>query len=75
MNNNISQSEKFMLKYDDLLQKVKDRWDNCLAEDIGISEIKAWRILNKKQFDILTLIEMASICGYESYFYYTKRAI
>ena len=69
MEPNISESAKFKIKYDTLLQKVKDRWHGSLAGDIDISESKASRILNKKQFDILTLLEMASICGYESYFY------
>ena len=73
MNLSISQSAKFQEKYNQLLQKVKERWYGLLAEDINISESKASRVLNKKQFDILTLIEMASICGYESYFYFLER--
>jgi len=70
---NISESEKFELKYETLLQEVRSRWEGSLAEDIGISKSKASRVLNKKQFDILVLLEMASICGYESYFDFMER--
>lgn len=57
----ISQSAKFKQDYNNILQKVKNRWVGHLAKDIGISESKASRILTGKQFDVLTLCEMASI--------------
>ena len=75
MNSNISESAKFELFYDRLLQKVKERWHGSLSGDIAISESKASRVLNQKQFDILTLLEMASICGYKCNFHFNERII
>jgi len=72
-NKSISESAKFKIEYEELLQKVKNRWHGSFAEYIEISESKASRILNQKQFDILTLLEMASICGYDSFFYSEER--
>lgn len=63
MDYNISESEKFMAKYNDLLQKVKSRFHGSYCEDIRISHSKASRVLNG-QFDIITLIKMASFVGY-----------
>ena len=73
MNLDISNSAKFMDDYNCLLQKVKKRWFGGLAENIGISESKASRILTGKQFDIITFIEIASICGYDCKFNYNER--
>ena len=64
MNQNISNSTRFMQDYNYLLQQVKKRWIRSDCEMIGISESKASRIFNG-QFDVLTLLEMAAICGLE----------
>jgi len=74
-NKSISESAKFKIEYDELLQKVKNRWHGSFAEYIEISESKVSRILNSKQFDILTLLETASICGYGYNFNFNKRNI
>ncbi len=61
----ISQSEIIKKQYNEILQKVKQRWAGHLADDINISKPKASRVLTGNQFDILTLSEMASIVGIE----------
>jgi hypothetical protein len=73
--NQISNSAKFTLKYNEILQKVKKRWKGNLSKDIDISESKSSRILNNKQFDVLVLIEMASICGYDCEFEFKERYV
>jgi len=60
----ISNTEKFMSSYNLLLQKVKERWVRADCKRTGINETKVSRIKNG-QFDILTLIEMASVCNLE----------
>jgi hypothetical protein len=62
---NISQSAKIDMQYADLLQEVKKRFRVKDAEDIGISQSKASRVLNKKQNDLAVLSEMASFVGIE----------
>lgn len=66
MNNisNISVTASLMEEYNKILQKVKSRWLRSDCKMIGISESKASRVFNG-QFDILTLCDMASICGIE----------
>lgn len=61
---NISNTERFIQDYNVLLQKVKERWKKMDCKMIGISESKASRVFNG-QFDILTLLEMASVCNLE----------
>jgi len=64
MDCNISESARFSKTYDELLQKVKARFNGSYCEYIGISTSKASRVING-QFDILTLLEMASFVGYD----------
>jgi len=64
MKENISNSARFMRDYNYLLQQVKKRWTRTDCKMIGISESKASRMFNG-QFDVLTLLEMAAICGLE----------
>jgi len=71
----ISNSEKFKSDYSDLLQKVKDRFRVKDASWINISQPKASRVLNGNQFDILTLIEMASFVGYDVELFFKKRIL
>jgi hypothetical protein len=76
MNNNkpdISDSEKFIQEYNILLQKVKERFKVKDASWINISQPKASRVLNAKQFDIITLIKMASFAGYDVELFFKKR--
>jgi plasmid maintenance system antidote protein VapI len=63
-NNNLSESERFNANYISELQKVKERFRVKDADILGISEAKASRILNGKQIDIETMLEMASMSGY-----------
>ena len=64
MTDNISNTARFMSSYNYLLQQVKSRWIRSDCKMIGISESKASRVFNG-QFDILTLLKMAAICGIE----------
>ena len=73
MKNNISESENFMVNYLDLLQKVKTRWHVDHCQYIGISKSKGSRVING-QFDILTIIKMASFVGYDSWFHFRERS-
>jgi len=72
MKQNISESEKFMQTYNYILQEVKKKWIRSDCKMIGISESKASRVFNG-QFDILTLLEMASICNFEHEFFIKER--
>ena len=65
-NINISESERLKLQYEEILQKVKERFRVKDAEWINISQAKASRVLNNKQFDMITLCEMASFVGYNT---------
>ena len=64
----ISESAKFKIKYLELLQKVKERWEGSYCKYIEISESKASRVLNQKQFDVLTLLDMGAFVGYVDWF-------
>jgi hypothetical protein len=70
--NDVSESTAFLADYDILLQKVKQKFKVKDAKWINISKSKASRVLNG-QFDILTLIEMASFVGYETVLFHKQR--
>ena len=71
----ISNSEKFKQDYEILLQKVKEKFRVKDAKFLEISEPKASRILNGLQFDILTLIEMASFVNIDVELFYKERVL
>jgi len=60
---NISNSEKIKQDYDRLLQKVRIDFSPQDRKQLGLEKSKVSRVLNSKQFDLLTLSDMASICG------------
>ena len=71
----VSESETFLQEYKILLQKVKQRFKVKDHKYIGISKTKASLVLNNKQFDILTLIEMASFVNYDVQLFFKERKI
>jgi len=68
----ISESEKFTIKYNELLQKVKLKLKVSNSDHVGLSKAKLSRLYNG-QFDILTLIEVASVVGYNTDLNFYKR--
>ena len=68
----VSESEKFMIKYNELLQIVKQNVKVSNAHLVDLSKSKLSRLYNG-QFDPNTLIELASIIGYDVQFSFCKR--
>lgn len=71
-NKNISESEKFMRSYNNLLQEVKLKFKVKNANLLELSQPKVSRLYNG-QFDILTLIEIASLIGIDTELTFNKR--
>ena len=69
----VSNSEKLLSDYSDLLQIVKQRWVASDLKFLKMNKSKASRVLNDKQIDFLTLSEMASICGIDCNFKFIDR--
>jgi hypothetical protein len=68
----VSQSKSFLIEYNILLQKVKQRFKVKDHKWIKISKSKASRVLNG-QFDIITLIKMAVFVGYDVELFFKQR--
>ena len=71
----VSNSERFKQNYNDLLQRVNERFKVKDAIWINISQPKASRVLNAKQFDIITLIKMASFVGYDVELFFKQKKL
>ena len=71
----ISQCNKFIAEYETLLQKVKHQFEVRDHKFIDISKSKASRVLNRKQFDILTLIKMADCVNIDVELFFKERKI
>jgi len=69
----VSNSEKLLKDYNDLLQIVKQRWMSSDLKFLKMNKSKASRVLNDKQIDFLVLSEMASICGIDCNFGFIDR--
>jgi hypothetical protein len=72
LNNNVPDHETFLQNYQILLQKVRQRFKVKDHKYIEISKSKASRMLNG-QFDIVTLIKMASFVDYDVTLFFCQR--
>ena len=68
----IAQSEKITNQYNELVAICEKRFKPINADHIGLDKSKVSRVYNK-QFDLLTLSEIASLLGYEVDIVFNKR--
>lgn len=61
---NISQSEKIKLQYKELVAECEKKFKTKNAHILDLDKTKVSRVYNK-QFDLLTLSEIASLIGVE----------
>jgi len=71
-NKYISQSEKLKSQYEGLVSECEKRFKTRDANHVGLNPTKVHRVYNK-QFDLLTLSEIANLLDYDVDIVFKKR--